>query len=119
MALFRAFLLAFLIVLAAYTGVVVARHGLGLLPVFFGDIGAVAWPGQFNLDFLGFLMLSALWVAWRHRFSAAGLALALLAFFGGMGFLTVYLLVQTGRTKGDVAALLMGPSRCHAGASKA
>ena len=111
MTLLRAFLLLFFVILAAYTGVVVARHGLGLLGVFFGDIGALGWPGQFNLDFLGFLCLSAAWVAWRHRFTPAGLGLGVLAFSGGMGFLTIYLLVQTGRTKGDPAALLMGPSR--------
>jgi hypothetical protein len=111
MQLFRLFLLTFLIVLTVYTGIVIAAHGIGLLPVFFGDIGALAWPGQFNLDFLGFLMLSAIWVAWRHRFSAVGLGLAILAFSGGMAFLTIYLLVQTGRTKGDVPTLLMGPPR--------
>ena len=31
------------------------------------------WFGQFNLDFMGFLILSAIWVAWRNQFSAAGL----------------------------------------------
>lgn len=110
MTLFRAFLIIFFAGLAIYTGIVVAEHGVGLLGVFFGDIGAVGWPGQFNLDFLGFLCLSALWVAWRHGFTAAGLGLGVLAFFGGMGFLTIYLLVQSVRTGGDVRALLTGAS---------
>ena len=108
---FRLFLLAFLLVLLAYTAIVIAEHGLGLLPVFFGDIGAMTWPGQFNLDFLGFLGLSAIWVAWRHRFSAAGFGLAILAFFGGMGFLTIYLLIQISLTNGDALTLLIGPQR--------
>ena len=107
----RLFLFAFLTVLTIYTGVVVAGHGPNLLAVFFGDIGRLGWPGQFNLDFLGFLCLSAAWVAWRHRFSAGGLALAVLAFFGGMAFLCPYLLVQIGRTGGDARVLLLGPSR--------
>ena len=111
MTIFRLFLAAFFVALAIYTGIVVAEHGVGLLPVFFGDIAAVGWPGQFNLDFLGFLCLSALWTAWRHRFGAGGLALGVLAFFGGMGFLTIYLLIESVRTKGDARALLLGPSR--------
>jgi len=69
------------LVIAGYTSVVVARHGLGLLPIFFGDMATMTWPGQFNLDFLSLLTLSGLWVAWRHRYSAAGLVLGLLALF--------------------------------------
>ena len=68
MVLFRALLLLMLIVLAVYTGVVVVEYGLILLNVFFRDIAALGWPGQFNLDFMMMLMLSGLWVAWRHRF---------------------------------------------------
>ena len=75
MTLFRLFLAAWLVVIVAYTSVTVANHGLDLLPVFFGDMAEMGWPGQFNLDFMGFLALSALWVAWRHQFSPAGLGL--------------------------------------------
>ena len=73
----------------------------------------MGWPGQFNLDFMGFLTLSALWVSWRHQFSPAGLALGLVAFFGGMPFLSAYLLVHTYRTNGDICALLLGPGRAR------
>jgi hypothetical protein len=89
----RIFLLLFLLGLAVYTGTVISTHGTDLAPIFFGDIQAMDWPGQFNLDFTGFLILSALWTAWRHRFSVWGLILAVLAFFGGMAFLATYLLV--------------------------
>lgn len=111
MPLFRLFLFACLIAIVAYTAVTVANHGLNLLPVFFGDMAEMGWPGQFNLDFMGFLALSALWVSWRHQFSPAGLALGLIAFFGGMLFLSAYLLVQIGRTGGDMKLLLLGPGR--------
>ena len=107
----RLFLIVFLAVLAIYTAAVIAEHGWNLFAVFFGDMARVGWPGQFNLDFLGFLCLSAAWVAWRHRFSAGGLGLGVLAFFGGMAFLCVYLLAQIGRTGGEPRALLLGPSR--------
>jgi hypothetical protein len=91
--------------------VVGSRHGWDLLPIFFGDIAALGWNGQFNLDFLGFLLLSGLWVAWRHHFSAAGLALGLVAVFGGMLFLSIYLLVALAQARGDAAALLLGARR--------
>lgn len=105
---FRLFLITYMLVLATYTAVTIAHHGPDLVPVFFGDMAKMSWPGQFNLDFMGFLMLSALWVGWRNRFSAGGLALAVVAFFGGMMFLTIYLLILTFRTHGDVRTILLG-----------
>lgn len=63
MTAFRLLLATIFIVIAAYTAIVVSNHGLGLLPVFFGDIAKVAWPGQFNLDFMCFLALSPF--GWR------------------------------------------------------
>jgi hypothetical protein len=60
------------------------------------------------------LALSAIWVAWRHQFSAAGLGLAVLAFFGGTGFLSAYLLVVSLRAKGRMDDILLGQSRAAA-----
>lgn len=108
---FRVFLGVLLLSLLLYTGLVIRNHGLGLFPVFFGDIRAMAWPGQFNLDFTFMLSLSALWVGWRHRFSPAGLALSLLALVGGSLFLTIYLLVLSWRTQGDLPLILLGRAR--------
>ena len=114
MILFRTFLVLFLVALTGYTALVIADHGWNLLAVFFGDLSAVNWPGQFNFDFMGFLALSALWTAWRHQFSISGLALGFIAFFGGMMFLTIYLLVASYQVKGDLKALLLGPQRANA-----
>ena len=110
MLLFRGFLLGFALALLAYTSVTISREGWNLMPVFFG-MARMAWPGQFNMDFSGFLALSALWTAWRDRFSARGLALGVLAFFGGMLFLSVYLLTLTARARGDMARVLLGARR--------
>jgi hypothetical protein len=93
-----------------YTSIVIANHGLGLLPVFFGDIAKMGWPGQFNLDFMGFLLLSGFWLAWRHHFSPAGLALGVLGFFGGAPVLTAYLFLASRTAKGP-AELLLGEAR--------
>ena len=105
---FRAFLLLIWILLAGYTAMVAAEHGLGLFAVFFGDILALTWPGQFNLDFLLLLTLCALWVAWRHRFSRAGWALGTLVLVGGVLALVPYLLVAIARANNDPRALLLG-----------
>jgi hypothetical protein len=111
MMLLRLLLALIFTVITLYTGVVVAHHGLNLLPVFFGDMAGMAWPGQFNLDFMCMLALSGLWVAWRHRFGAAGIALGLVAFFGGALFLSAYLFVESFRAGGSVEALLLGRLR--------
>lgn len=114
---FRALLLAIFGTIVVYTTVVVSNHGLGLLPVFFGDIARMEWPGQFNLDFSGFLTLSAVWLAWRHHFSLPGLGLGVLGFFGGAPVLTAYLFIVSFRCDGDAGVLLLGPERARRGAS--
>lgn len=111
MTAFRLLLVVIFVAISLYTAFVVAEHGLGLLQVFFGDIAAMGWPGQFNLDFLCFLVLSALWLAWRHHFKPPGLVLGVLGFFGGALFLSAYLLVASYRAGGDVRVLMLGPSR--------
>ncbi|MEZ5558002.1 MAG: hypothetical protein R3E86_05570 [Pseudomonadales bacterium] len=113
MAAFRVLLVAIFVAIAVYTAIVAANHGLGLLEVFFRDIAAMGWPGQFNLDFMCFLALSALWLAWRHEFSAAGIALGIVGFFGGALFLSLYLLVVSLSVRGDVNALLLGTGRAQ------
>jgi hypothetical protein len=111
MTAFRSLLVLFFLVITGYTGVVAWSHGMSLLPVFFGDMAKLGWPGQFNLDFMCMLALSGLWVSWRHRFSATGILLGVVAFFGGVMFLSVYLLAESFRVEGDVASLLLGGNR--------
>lgn len=108
---FRGVLALLFAIVVSYTAVVITNHGLGLLPVFFGDMAEMAWPGQFNLDFMSFLTLSGIWLAWRHEFSPVGLALGILGLFGGMPMLSAYLFVASRQTDGDWAALLLGPAR--------
>ncbi len=107
----RIFLLLLWLILAGYTAIVISNHGLGLVAIFFGDMGAMTWSGQFNLDFMMLLALSGLWVAWRHHFSAPGIVLGLLVLFGGSQFLTAYLFVVAGQCGGDAKVLLLGKAR--------
>lgn len=111
MTAFRIVLALILVAVVGYTVPVVANHGVNLLPVFFGDIARMGWPGQFNVDFMGFLALSGLWLAWRHRFSPGGIALGVVGFFGGAPVLTAYLLMASFRSNGDWAVLMLGPDR--------
>lgn len=108
---FRALLVVLWLIIAGYTAIVIWNHGIGLLEVFFGDMAAMGWPGQFNLDFMSLLTLSGLWVAWRHRFSGPGLALGALAFVGGGLFLAAYLLVVSFQARGDINEVLLGKTR--------
>ena len=111
MGAFRILLAVFITAIISFTGVVITNHGWNLLPIFFGDIAAMTWPGQFNFDFLCFLILSGLWVAWRHHFSPGGLALGVLGLFGGIMFLAPYLLMASFKADGDMKNLFMGKVR--------
>ena len=107
----RILLTAIVLTIGGYTAVVIGDHGLGLLPVFFGDILRMGWPGQVNLDVLCMLMLSGLWVAWRHGCKAGGLGLGLFALFRGAFFLSAYLLVVSLQARGAIVAIRRGPVR--------
>ena len=106
MTIFRTCLVFMLIAISAYTAVTVQQYGWNLFTPFFSEMLTYSWFGQFNLDFMFMLSLSALWVSWRHRFSPAGFALGVLAFLGGILFLTVYLLIQA-RYYDSVDSLLL------------
>jgi hypothetical protein len=104
----KTFLVLMLITLIAYTAIVIDFYGFTLFYYFFGDMAELSWRGQFNLDFMFMLALSALWVAWRNQFSGAGLGLAVLAFFGGALFLGFYLLYLIKQESGDAVRILIG-----------
>lgn len=108
---FRVYLVAALLGLSGYTLVVGAKQGWNLLPIFFSNIAEMSWSGQFNLDFMTFLGLSGIWVAWRHHFTGGGIALGVFAFFGGMMFLAPYLLWAITKAGGDAKTLLLGGKR--------
>jgi len=108
---FRILLGVIFVCIIIYTSIVGINHGWNLFPVFFGDMAAMTWVGQFNLDFMGFLTLSGLWLAWRHHFSPGGLALGMRGFFGGMSVLAPYLLFASYKAKGDMKVLLLGKVR--------
>lgn len=108
MMLFRTALAGIFLYLAAYTAIVIMNHGWNLFPVFFGDMAEMGWPGQFNTDFTGFLILSALWLSWRHQFTPIGLCLGVCGFLGGIMFLAPYLFITSYKVQGNMGELLLG-----------
>lgn len=93
--LFIAWLIVMAISIEAY------RHsGMAAAETFTGDIQALSWRAQFNLDFLAHLTLFGVWVAWRHRFEPAGLALGLACVLGGGAFSLANLLCASITAKG-------------------
>jgi hypothetical protein len=113
MVAFRILLAIMIAGILGYTGIVGVNHGWNLFPVFFGDMAAMTWPGQFNFDFTCFLTLFGLWLAWRHHFSPGGLALGVLGFLGGIIVLAPYLFFASFKANGDMKALLLGKVRAN------
>jgi hypothetical protein len=109
----RILLIAFGTILATYTAVTIARVGWNFFPVYFGDIAGMSWRGQFDVDFSFFLVLSAIWVMWRHHFSSSGVILGIIAPIGGAVFLSTYLLIASFQVHGDMKALLLGERRAR------
>ncbi len=110
MTLFRAFLVVQFLVVTIYTLIVVANVGPNLFPAAINGVQAMDWQGQFNLDFLTFVLLAGLWIAWRHNFTPLGIVLGL-CIFGGMIYFAVYLLVISFQTNGDMKQILLGQER--------
>ncbi len=108
MNLFRTILIIMLFAIVIYTSITISMHGLNLLPHFFGAISKMNWQGQFNFDFMMFLILSGLWTAWRNGFSGSALALGSLAVFFGILFLSAYLLYLSYRTERSMKQILLG-----------
>jgi hypothetical protein len=108
---FRIFLGSIFVYVLIYTGIAGFQQGWNLFPFFFGDILAQTWEGQFKTDFSCFLLLSGLWLSWRHHFSPGGLALGIVGVFGGILFLAPYLFVASFKANGDIKELFLGKVR--------
>ena len=109
---YRLFLAFIIATLALYTFPVVLEFGIiVLLPNFFGEIGKMNWQGQFNLDFLMFLLMSGFWIAWRNNFTPKGITLGVGGVFLGAPYLAAYLLYLSFQFGGDVEKVLVGERR--------
>lgn len=105
---FKFLLVGMALLVLAYTGVTMQKEGTDLFPVFFANIKAMGWNGQFNLDFACYLLLSGLWIMWRNRFSGTSILIGLIASILGIVFFAPYLLWCLYQSKGDLKLMLIG-----------
>jgi hypothetical protein len=108
MNIFKLLLLLMGIGVLLYTILAVVNEGPNLFATTLPAMADFGWQGQFHLDFATYLILSGIWVAWRHRFSATGIMLGVLAANLGIIFLSVYLLITINRTDGNMSEVLLG-----------
>ena len=69
---------------------------------------SLTWMGQFALDFQCYLILSALWVAWRSKFSINSIVIAIVTMILGIIVFAPYLLYLLSKEKGDLKRVLIG-----------
>lgn len=108
---FQSLLACMTVGIIVYTLIVGVNHGWNLLPIFFGEMAAMTWSGQFDFDFACLLILAGSWIAWRHHFSLGGIVLGLAGTIGGTMVVAPYLLFATFQAKGDMGTLFLGEER--------
>ncbi|MCX7283127.1 MAG: hypothetical protein NTX28_03625 [Novosphingobium sp.] len=109
----RAFLLFWLVLMLAYSGMVMGSHGADFLSPFNAAVARVGWEGQFSLDLAGFLILTAFWIAWRHGLSMLGILTAVVVVSAGMIGVSLYVLIASLAARGSVRDLLLGSARAN------
>jgi hypothetical protein len=111
--LIRLVSVAMFLTISAYTLATVSIDGWDLLTPFFTDLLSLKWPGQFNLDFSFYLLLSTLWYVWRNEYSRLSLITAPVVLVGGMLVFAAYLFWLTFRVNGQIDVLVSGPNRTN------
>lgn len=76
--------------------------------VFFGDLGAMNWRSQFNLDFLIHLVLLATWIQWREGSTPRGFVFGFLSIVMGGMFGFPYIAFAALKAQGDPKRFLLG-----------
>jgi len=105
---FRWALITMMALIVVFTVAAVANGGINLVTPFLTPILALSWQGQFNIDFMCYLVLSGIWMAWRGGFTVDSMALGILAPPLGILFFAPYLLYLVGKLNGDPRRLLLG-----------
>lgn len=94
-----------------FTWIAIANDGWNLIPTVIENALAMGWSLQFNIDFASYLVLSALWVMWRHQFSFNGIVLGAVASVAGILFFAPYLMYAIKQSGGDMRTVLLGANR--------
>ncbi len=94
--------------LLVYTFIAAQNDGGNFLARAIEFATSMTWMGQFALDFQCYLMLSALWIAWRNKFSIKSILIAVVAMILGIIVFGPYLLFLITKEKGDLKRVLIG-----------
>ena len=104
----KALLLVQTIGLLIYTFIAIQNDGGNFLARAFEFAASLSWMGQFALDFQCYLMLSALWIAWRNKFSSQSILIAVVAMILGIIVFAPYLLFLLSKEQGNLKKVLVG-----------
>ncbi len=94
--------------LLVYTVIAIQNDGGNFLLRALEFSQTMKWIGQFTLDFNCYLMLSALWIMWRNRFSTQSIVLGITAMVLGIIVFASYLLYLISKEKGDIPRVIAG-----------
>ncbi len=94
--------------LIAYTIIAIENDGGNFLVRAQEFVLSMKWMGQFTLDFSCYLMLSALWIMWRNKFTTKSIAFALIAMILGIIVFAPYLLYLLTQENGNLKKVLVG-----------
>lgn len=94
--------------LLIYTMIAIQNDGFNFFQRAMEFVSTMTWKGQFTLDFQCYLTLSALWIAWRNKFTPASILIAVLALILGIIVFAPYSLYLLSQEKGSVKGLLLG-----------
>ena len=104
----KALLITQTIALLAYTIIAMKNDGFNFVSRAQEFALSMKWMGQFALDFQCYLMLSALWIAWRNKFTGQSILIALIAMTLGIIVFAPYLLYLIFKEKGNLKNVLVG-----------
>ena len=105
---FRILITLILLGLIGYALILIIDGRFDFITPFLSTIPALTWQGHINLDFLSYLAVAGVWIAWRSGFTPAGIALGVLSMLSGMLFFAPYLLYQISRSNNNPRKLLLG-----------
>ena len=104
----KALLIVQTIGLLLYTIVAIRNDGFNFLSRAQEFALSMKWMGQFALDFQCYLTLSALWIAWRNKFTGKSILIALFAMVLGIIVFAPYLLYLIFKENANLIKVLVG-----------
>lgn len=84
------------------------KQGPNLFQFFIENIVAMDWNGQFNIDFICYLMLSGFWIIWRSKFTIISIFIGSLAMVLGIIFFAPYLMYLLHKSDGNLKLMFLG-----------